>query len=79
MADTTIVNTPTRDDSSAAGWVVALIILVAVILGGIVWYRSYGHPAAAAPTSGASVNVNIPAPTSGGTSGGGSTGGSTGY
>ena len=39
MADT-IVNTPAgNSDSGAAGWMVALIVLIAVIGGGFVWYR----------------------------------------
>lgn len=61
MADT-IVNTPASNDSGAAGWVVALIVLVAVIAAGFVWYRYYyvGAPQAAASTT--NINVTIPTP-----------------
>lgn len=72
MADT-IVNTPATQDSGAAGWVVALIILIAVIVGGFMWYRYYGVPQASAPDT-TNINVIIPTPTTGGTSG---TGGNT--
>jgi hypothetical protein len=69
MADT-IVNTPSSQDSGGAGWAVAVIILLAVIVGGFVWYRSHGAAAPAQPGA-ANINVTIPAPTTGGTSGGG--------
>ena len=59
MADT-IINTPSGNDSGAAGWFVALIVLVAVIVGGFVWYRYYKAPAAA-PTTNNSINVTVPA------------------
>lgn len=61
MADT-IVNTPPSNDSGAAGWVVALIILIAVIVGGFMWYRYYGVPQASAPDT-TNINVTIPIPT----------------
>jgi len=69
MADT-IVNTPSQD-SGTAGWAVAVIILLAVIVGGFLWYRSHGAAAPAQP--GANINVTIPAPTSGATGGAGNT------
>jgi len=62
MADT-IVNTP-ANDSGAAGWFVALIILLAVIAGGFLWYRYYRAPAAAPATN---INVTIPAAPAGDT------------
>jgi hypothetical protein len=66
MADT-IVNTPSQE-SSSAGWAVAVIILLAVIVGGFVWYRSHGVAAAPAP-AGTNISVTIPAPTGGATNG----------
>lgn len=57
MADT-IVNTPSTNDAGSAGWFVALIILLAVIVGGFVWYRYHRAPAAAPATN---INVTIPA------------------
>lgn len=73
MADT-IVNTPpsNSNDSGAAGWAVALIILLAVIVGGFVWYRYYGVPQTSASDTN-TINVTIPAPVTGGTTGGGNT------
>ena len=68
MADTTIINTPASQDDSGAGWVVALIILIAVIVGGFLWYRYYGHAASTSP-SGTNINVTIPTPSTGGTAG----------
>ena len=62
MADTTIVNTPAREGDSA-GWVVALIVIIAVIFGGFMWYRYYRVPASTTSTT--NINVTNPAPTSG--------------
>ncbi len=40
MADTIVTNSPTRDDGSTAlGWIVALIVILAVIVAGFVWAR----------------------------------------
>ncbi|MBI5644895.1 hypothetical protein HY970_02245 [Candidatus Kaiserbacteria bacterium] len=83
MADT-IVNTPgaNRDEGSALGWVVVLIVLLAVIVAAVLWYRN-ATPAPSGSTS--NINVTIPntggdgGGSSGGTSPGGSPGGSTGY
>ncbi len=71
MADT-IVNTPAgNSDSGAAGWMVAIIVLIAVIGGGFVWYRYYRGPA---PTGDTNINVTIPTPGAGtGDAGGGAT------
>ena len=60
MADT-IVNTPATQDSGAAGWVVALIVLLAVIAGGFVWYRYYGAPQSPTPAGTTNINVTVPA------------------
>ncbi len=61
MADT-IVNTPTTTDSGSAGWAIAVIVLIAVIVGGFVWFRYYKAPQPAAE-SGTNINVTIPTPT----------------
>lgn len=59
-----------RSDSSA-GWAIALIVLVAVIVAGFVWAR-YRAPATVPDTTGASINVSLPsAPSTGDTSGAG--------
>ncbi|MDO8552259.1 MAG: hypothetical protein Q7S01_01875 [bacterium] len=58
MAESTIVNTPARDDG-AAGWAVAVIVLIAVVILGILWFRLYGTPAPATPQTG-DINVTIP-------------------
>jgi len=55
MADTTIVNTPGSGDSGA-GWMVAVIILIAVVVGGFLWYRYQGRQV---PTD-TNINVTIP-------------------
>jgi len=60
MADTIITNSPERDGDSGAGWVVALVIIIAVVVGGIVLYRR-GAFRAAAPASN-TINVTIPNP-----------------
>ncbi len=60
MADTIV----TGSSDSGAGWAVAVIILLAVVVGGFVWFRY--HPASAPAAPGASVNVTIPNPASGG-------------
>ena len=83
MADTIITNTPDRrsDDSGAVGLIVALIILLAILVAGFVWYRH----GAGIPNTGGATNINVTVPTPGGTgggasggTGGGATGGSTG-
>ena len=63
MADT-IINTPSpQSENGNAGWAVAVIILVLIIVGGIVWYRTY-HSAAPAP-AGDTTNVNVTVPSTG--------------
>jgi hypothetical protein len=77
MADTIVTNSPAANDGgAAAGWIVALVIALAVIVGGFVLYRN-GAFGAAAPAPAGSTNVNVtipnpttpatPAPTAGGT------------
>ncbi|HEY6020265.1 MAG TPA: hypothetical protein VIY48_10285, partial [Candidatus Paceibacterota bacterium] len=46
---------------SGAGWAIALMVLVALLVAGFVWARYYRAPAAAPATTGTSVNVSLPA------------------
>ena len=63
MADTIVTNTPGTNDNGAAGWVVALIVLVAVIVAGIVMYqRGFFMQSAQTPSS-TNINVTVPNPT----------------
>ncbi len=63
MADTIVTNTPgTTNSDSAAGWVVALIVLAAIVIGGLIWYRS-GAPVPAG--GGTNINVSVPTPSAG--------------
>lgn len=59
MADTIITNSPERD--GGAGWVVALVIIIAVIVGGIALYRR-GAFRAVAPASNTNINISVPNP-----------------
>jgi cell division protein YceG involved in septum cleavage len=61
MADT-IVNTPASSDSGAAGWVVAVVVILAVIVGGFLWYRHYGAYSAPTPAGTTNINVTMPNP-----------------
>ncbi len=69
MADTIITNSnpnpnPNNNDS-AAGWLVAFVIIIAVILGGVILYRrgAFNRPAPApAPASSTNINVTLPPP-----------------
>jgi hypothetical protein len=59
MADTIVTNTPARDeDSSALGWIVALIVVLAVVVAGFVWYQR----GAEIPNTGTNINVEVPTP-----------------
>ncbi len=61
MADTIITNSPERDGDSGAGWVVALVIVIAIVVGGILLYRR-GVFRSAAPAGKTDINVTIPTP-----------------
>lgn len=63
MADTIITNTPrSGDDSAGAGWVVALVIVLAIVAGGVVLYQK-GFFAGANPNSPSTTNINVSVPT----------------
>jgi len=64
MADTIVTNSPGQSDSNAVGMVIAFIILLAVIVGGIVLFRNgaFNNQAAQPDTN---INVTIPTPTGG--------------
>lgn len=60
MADTIITNTPpSSNDAGGAGWAVALVIIVALGIGGYVLYRNGAFRGAPA---GDSTNINITNP-----------------
>ncbi len=61
MADTVITNTPQPQADNTTGWVVAVIILLAVIGGGIYAYRTGMLGGRTAPDS-TNINVTIPNP-----------------
>lgn len=65
MADT-IVNTPVERSDSAAGWAIAAVIVVAIIIGAVLLFRN-GLPGVP-NTGGTNINVEVP---TGGTGGGG--------
>ena len=63
MADTIVTNTPaTQSDSGAAGWIVALIVLVAVIVAGIVLYQRGFLGGANQPQTPDTTNINVTVP-----------------
>ena len=63
MADTTVVNPPASQDGGAVVSFAALIVMLVVLVGGFLWYRTYGDLRAAAPTpAGESTNINITLP-----------------
>ncbi len=64
MADTIITNSPERDNGDGgAGWVVALVIIIAVIVGGIILYRHGAFGNTAQPANSTNINVTVPNPT----------------
>jgi hypothetical protein len=97
----TIVNNPGPSErvvertsgDATAGWAIAIIILIAIVIGAFAWVRYHGAPYAPSTgtPAGGSANINVSVPgtsgggsgsTGGGTSGGtggGANGGSSGY
>ncbi len=69
MADTIVTNSPGQNDSGAVGMVIAFIILLAVIVGGVFLFRS-GALNNKNQQPGTNINVTIPTPTGTGGSGG---------
>ena len=57
MTDT-IINTPPRE-SDSGGWAVAVIVLLAVIAGGFIWYTRYANTQTQGTTN---INVSLPIP-----------------
>ncbi len=81
----TVINTPASQtsDGAAAGWAVAIVVLVAALLVALFVYPGFIRPAATqTQTPGANINVQLPASggsdTSGSAGGTGSTGGTGG-
>ncbi len=60
--DTPSTNRAVLVDSSdnSAGWAVAVLILVAVIVAGAFWYMRYYRAPAAANNTGSTIQVNLP-------------------
>ena len=71
----TIVNNPGGSDSGAAGWMVAAIIIVAVILIGLFVWPGYARNMGAGGGESTNINVTLPDVTGGGGEGGGGAGG----
>ena len=69
MADT-IITTPPASSDSGAGWAVAFVIILAVVLVGGFFVYKYRF-AGGAPSGGTNINVTIPTPTTGGSAPGG--------
>jgi len=67
MADT-IITTPSANDSGAAGWAVAVVVLAVVLIGAFVWFQS------AAPMAKPDTNINVTLPEGIGTGEGGAGG-----
>lgn len=69
MADTIITNSPDRQgqDSGSAGWVVAVIVLLAFVVGAYVLYQNGAFraaaPAPAPQADSTNINVTVPTPT----------------
>ena len=62
MADTIISNTPRSGDNSGnAAWIVTLVIVLAVIIGGVVLYQK-GFFGTANPSNPSDTNINVTVP-----------------
>ena len=70
---TTVINNPqpterTVVESDSSGWIVSVLILIAVILGGIYWWMHYSKAPAVQQqgTRPSSAVINVSVPTGGG-------------
>ena len=62
MADTIITNSPDRGrGDGGAGWAVALVIIIAVVVGGIILYKKDVFRGGS-PSNDTNINVTIPNP-----------------
>ena len=61
MTDTIVTNSPGTNDSSAVGMIMAFIILIAVLAGGVVLYQR-GVFNTSNPADTTNINVTIPTP-----------------
>ena len=62
MADTIITNSPNKNNDSGAGWMVAPVLIIAVVVGGILLYQRGAFKRAAPATSSTNINVTMPNP-----------------
>ncbi|MBC7487258.1 MAG: hypothetical protein H7282_10955 [Cytophagaceae bacterium] len=62
MADTIISNTPGPSSDSGAGWVVALILLLAMVVGAVVLYQKGYFNMNNEKKSTTNINVTLPTP-----------------
>lgn len=64
MADTIVTSSPAQNDSGAVGMVIAFVILLAVVVGGVVLFRNgtFNNNNTQPDTN---INVTIPTPTGG--------------
>ena len=52
----TVINNPSSDSSSAAGWGIAVVVLVLAVIFGLPMLRNAGGPAISVPES---IDVNV--------------------
>ncbi len=63
MADTIISNTPgSRTDEGMAGWVIALVIILAVVIGAFFMYQNGLFRADSNTPGSTNINVTVPDP-----------------
>ncbi len=61
MADTIISNTPgSRSDNGMAGWAVALLVILAMVVAGVVLYQNNFFQSATDTNSTTNINVTAP-------------------
>lgn len=65
----TIVNNPGTNDSGSAGWVVAVVVLVAVVLIALFAWPGFARNMGAPAADTTNIDVNIPNPTEGASGG----------